>query len=203
MCPSARALSIKENMKIKRIKNLFRFPFPSFSNEVRRNGQALIEIIVLLPMLVIIISVIVWFSRLLLTRQQLLTAARYGTDMIMHTPMEAADIRQEIKNYLTHKGPDVQGRVLNPSKLTDDKIKIEINRFSKIGPEDAITAMMLVNLMNYKTSYVEIYYPFKLPTMFKAFSSYIPNAGELPGEIYISARSEVIAGTGCKSDIHD
>ena len=177
--------------------------FFAHPNEAGPGGQALIEIILLLPMLVIIISIIVWFSRLLLTRQQLLTAARYGTDMIMHTPMEASDIRQEIKNYLAHKAPDVQGRVLNLSKLTDERIKIEINRFSRIGPDDAITAMMLVNLMNYKMSYVEIYYPFKLPTIFKAFSSYIPNAGELPGEIYISARSEVIAGTGCKSNIHD
>ena len=80
-----------------------------------KKAQALIEVVLILPMLCILMSMITWFTRLVLTRQMLLTAARYGTDMIYYTEMTEEEIRQEIKNYLTDK--KIEGRRLNPGHI--------------------------------------------------------------------------------------
>lgn len=180
-----------KNSKFK-IEKLFSSRFTLHAS--RSKGQALVENILLLPILCIMISMIVWFSRLVITRQQILTAARYGTDMIVYTKMDESEIRQEIKNYLTDQ--NIEGRRLNPAKLPDDKIKIDIYRYPKTTVINASAPV------NFTTSSVEIYYEFGVPTIFKAWSSYISNAGELPEKIYMSGRSEVLAGTGCKGDNH-
>ncbi|MFA5779229.1 MAG: TadE family protein [Elusimicrobiota bacterium] len=187
------------------IKKLFTIHYSLFTPPLRAGagftaskGQALVENILFLPILCIIISMIVWFSRILITRQQLVTAARYGTDMIVYTKMDASEIRQEIKNYLTDK--NIEGRRLNPAKLPDDKIKIIgiENRFSKINETNAIRVDLITNK---NTSAVEVYYEFGVPTIFSAWASYI-SGGALPEKIYVSGRSEVLAGTGCKGDNH-
>jgi len=156
----------------------------------KRKAQALIEVVLILPMLCILMSMITWFTRLVLTRQMLLTAARYGTDMIYYTDMNEDQIRQEIRNYLTDK--KIEGRKLNSEKLPDDHIKIHIYRYPTVTPFNVWQPI------NFETSWVEIYYEFGVPSIFTAFSRYIGNAGDLPDKIVISARSEVLAGTGAK-----
>lgn len=167
-----------------------------------KKGQALIEVVLLLPVLVILMSMITWFTRLVLTRQMLLTAARYGTDMIYYTERDADSIKQEIRNYLTDK--NIEGRKLRADKLPDDHIKIQIShggeRFpdvTKMTTPEAV-AQFIPLATNKDTSWVEIYYEFEVPSIFTAFSSYIGDAGEMPDKIVISARSEVLAGTGAK-----
>jgi len=159
-----------------------------------RRGQSLIEVVLLLPVLVILMSMVTWFGRIVLTRQMLLTAARYGTDMIYYTDMDASAIKQEIRNYLTDKS--VEGRRLRKEKLTDDKINVKINRAPTLSPLVFPNAAQILDFS--KTSYVEVSYEFGVPTIFTAFSSYISNPGELPDSIVVSARSEVLAGTGAK-----
>jgi len=158
-----------------------------------KSGQALIEIILLLPLLVIMMSVITWYTRLLLTRQMLLTAARYGTDMLYYSPQaDAGFVENWIKTYLAD--PGIEGR-----RLVKDKIKVKIidNRPGPVTPFNAMTPINPFNLHNEATT-VEVYYEFGMPTIFTAFSSYIPNKGELPDKITISARSAVLAGTMAK-----
>lgn len=162
-------------------------------NSSRRKGQSLVENILLLPILCIMILMIVWFSRLVITRQQLLTAARYGTDMIVHTKMDEDEIRREIKNYLTDK--NIEGRLLNPAKLADDRIKIGIYRYPKT------TVINAYEPVDFTASSAEVYYEFGVPTIFSAWANYI-SGGNLPDKIYVSGRSEVLAGTGCKGDNH-
>jgi hypothetical protein len=52
------------------------------------------------------------------------------------------------------------------------------------------------------TSYVEIYYKFDVPGIFNAMGEYLPGPAKMPSVITVSARSEVLAGTGCKGANH-
>jgi hypothetical protein len=172
-----------------------------------RRGQALIESVLVIPLLLIIFTAIFWFSRVVLTRQQLLTAARYGTDMIAYTDMNEDQIRREIRTYLCD--PGTEGRTLDSSQLPDKNIRIVIDRY--MLPE-----MGFYNLSGYAklarmldeiavplkhTSSVEIYYSIPLPRMFSLWGEYLPGA-EAPRSITLSARSEVLAGTGCHNQHH-
>ena len=159
-------------------------------------GQAMIEMVVLFPILVILASMITWWGRLTITKQQLLSAARYGTDLIYYTsdtssPFTEQDVQDDIINYLTDK--QNEGRKLNPEKL---QIKVKINRPAKVNPFNAMMPINPFTLAD-EASYVEVYYKFSLPTIFKAFSQFLGSAN-LPDEITISARSAVLAGTGAK-----
>jgi len=168
-----------------------------------KNGQALVESILLIPALAMIVFAIVWFSRVLITKQQILTAARYGTDLILYTNLDEGEIKQEIRNYLSHRW--IRGRKLDPGKLQDQNIRIKIDKFSlpEFTIEDyymplkfvkeigAATETLLKPLEH--TSYVEIYYEYDIPGIFYLASK---------RNFTVSARSEVIAGTGCPGDIH-
>jgi hypothetical protein len=150
-----------------------------------------------------IVFAIVWFSRILLTRQQLLSAARYGTDLIVYTSLSEDEVRQEIRNYLSHRW--IEGRKLDAELLTDNRIKVKIDKFElpQFTMADYLVptgfALRMESVMNIlafpqnHTSSVEIYYEFPMPALFHLFTR---------RTIHISARSEVIAGTGCPADIH-
>ena len=93
-----------------------------------QEGQSLVEAVFLAPILMMIIIAIGWFSRVLVTRQQLLMAARYGTDMIAYTNLNGNLIRRELQDYLSHRLN--AGRKLDPSKLPDENIMITIEDFT-------------------------------------------------------------------------
>ncbi|MBN1622111.1 MAG: pilus assembly protein [Endomicrobiales bacterium] len=172
------------------------------NNKFKSNhGQALIETVIVLPVLLMIIIAIVWFSRIVLTKQQLLSAARYGTDLIVYTDFNENQIKQEIRNYLTHRLN--QGRKLDPEKLTNEDIVVVIRKFHfpeflKLENILDITDMLsdMKNFINglllpwNDTSYVEIRYGFEIPRALSFLSS--------DDKFYVSARSEVLAGTGCE-----
>ena len=164
-------------------------------------GQALIESILILPVLVVVISAVFWFARVVIARQQLLMAARYGTDMIAYTRLDEEQIKEEITNYLCDR--DIEGRKLDPVKLNINIVKKEfpeidldikevLYRPDKLG-------RMLYGILNplEDTSYVEVGYEFDIPGIFSAWSPYIGGEG-FAGNMQISARSEVLAGTGSK-----
>src|SRR3989339_755044 len=152
-------------------------------NEKLRNnqrGQALIENALLIPIIVIIITMIFWFARILLTRQQLLMAARYGTDMIYYTHMDEAQIRGEIRDYLC--GESNLGRKLDPDKLTDDRIRIKIYRHGK-----GELRVFAPNEVKDKASSVELFYEFDTPLLFSAWDNYLPGP-KLRDTFTVSAR---------------
>lgn len=131
---------------------------------MKKNGQAIIETVLFLPLFIIILLAITWYSRIFITRQQLLLAARYGTDLIVHANFTEQDIRTEIMNFLTDK--NIKGR-----KLESDKVKIKIE-IGNVPPPPSF---------NPPTSYVEVYYKFELPVWFGTDSKF-----------WVSARSEVL-----------
>jgi hypothetical protein len=159
----------------------------------------MIEGVFLLPIIVMIVIAIAWFSRVLITRQQLLIAARYGTDLISSTTLNEQEIRREVKTFLTHHW--IKGRRLDPEKLTDERIRVVIKDFPVISIsckdmilKPAILAKLVDQTLRplQNTSYVELAYDFDVPFPFKAASK----------TLRVSARSEVLSGTGCKSRIH-
>jgi hypothetical protein len=158
-----------------------------------RKGQALIEIILLLPLLVIIMSMITWYTRVLLTKQMLLTSARYGTDMMYYSRKNefgADKVEHWIKIYLSDSG--IEGR-----RLVESKIKVKVTDKRPDGVVTAFNAGQPINPfgLHNEASVVEVAYELSMPTIFTAFSAYIPNAGELPNSITVAARSAVLAGT--------
>jgi len=168
-----------------------------------RKGQALVESLLLIPALAMIVFAIVWFSRLAITRQQLLSAARYGTDLILFTDLSDNEIRQELRNYLSHRWN--KGRRLDPQKLGDENIVVKIDNFELpgFGMADYFFPLAFALKMEkplkklafplQHTSYVEIYYQFNTPGIFAFLGK---------RHIFVSARSEVIAKTGCPGNNH-
>lgn len=153
------------------------------------SGQALVENVLIVTTIAMIVFAIGWFARILITKQQLIMAARYGTDLISYSELNENEIREEIRDYLC--GEEGGGRKLDPAKLSDDKIKIKISR-----ENDNVFDSFPFGIVKYFgfeslkdiTSYVEIYYEYRLPVVFAAVGN----------KLYVSGRSEVIAGTGCK-----
>jgi len=162
----------------------------------------MVETIFLIPLIIFLLSAGFWFARILLTRQQLATAARYGTDMILYTRLNPSQIRREIRNYLCDK--DIEGRRLDASCLPDENIHVRIEDFSLpdftgirdfLAPEkfNAVlrAAQQLVSPET-NTSFVQIRYEVKTPGIL----------AEWMKSVTVSGTSEVLAGTGCRSGIH-
>ncbi|MCL2144862.1 MAG: pilus assembly protein [Endomicrobia bacterium] len=181
-----------------------------------KKGQALVELALIAPLIVFFLFTIMWFGRLMLTWQQLVGAARYGTDLIAYTPYNEAEIKADIINYLCN--PNNIGRTLDPDALGGDNIKIKISRFSTIdftildfGDKDEASFDSFIksfNPMHYldmvKTTFdffiesvspdmscVEISYKYKVPPILLAVPGNI-----LPESFTIKVKSEVLAGTG-------
>src|SRR3989339_2037958 len=93
----------------------------------KSRAQTILETIMAVPILLIIIAMIFWFSRILLTRQQLQMAARYGTDLMVYTDMNEAQISKELQDYLCTS--ESGGRVLEKDKIM---IRLHIDRFPEI-----------------------------------------------------------------------
>ena len=85
-----------------------------------KKGQAFTEAIFIFPIIIVLIFSVVWFARVLLTWQQLVSATRYGTDMIANTTLSGEDIKKDIKNYLTNKM--IEGRRLDTDKIKDNYV---------------------------------------------------------------------------------
>ena len=77
---------------------------------MNNKGQAFTEAVFILPIIFVMIVSVFWFGKICLTWQQLVSAARYGTDMIANTPLNQKEIKKDIENYLTHHF--IKGRLL-------------------------------------------------------------------------------------------
>ncbi|MDR3256571.1 MAG: pilus assembly protein [Endomicrobium sp.] len=160
-------------------------------------GQALVEAALIVPLIVFFLFTIVLFARIMLTWQQISTAARYGTDLIAYTPFSEKYIREDIKDYLCNAR--TIGRTLDPEKLD---IIIEINDYESMKYDlsitdiSSITSFNPVNILNTitgltpvltKKSFVEIKYSYKIPAILKIIGK---------ENIEIKTRSEILSGTG-------
>jgi len=172
---------------------LWKFSTDMKNNSRNINGQAMAENLLLIPLLIIVIMMLFWFARMVITRQQLLSAARLGTDLILYSGLNQDQIRQEIRDYLC--GNDVEGRKLDSSKFSDDKIIINNRSYGKITTFSANA----YKIPNYDTSTVDIYYDLNVPPLVNVWGKWF--GGSWGKQSFrIRAHSEVIAGTGCNGD---
>jgi hypothetical protein len=158
----------------------------------KSNGQALVEATLITPLIIVFLFMIVWFARIMLTWQQISTAARYGTDLIAYTPFSQKYIEGDIKDYLCN--PNTVGRTLDRQKLD---VKIEINDYKPVKYDGSITNLknIVAGSSNFeglipafsKKSFVEIKYSYKIPSILKIIGKDV---------IEIKARSEVLSGSG-------
>jgi hypothetical protein len=170
----------------------------AFLKFVRQSrGQALVEAALIAPLVIIFLSTILWFARIMLTWQQISTAVRYGADLIAYTPFSVKYLKDDITDYLCAK--NTIGRTLDPQKLnikieTNDyeplKYDFDITNFSKFAILKPIT--LFNSLKSFapglsKKSFVEITYSYSIPNMFKVLGR---------DSIKITARASVLSGSG-------
>lgn len=159
-----------------------------------KKGQAFTEAVFILPIIVVLIFSVVWFARVLLTWQQLISATRYGTDIIANTNLSSDDIKKDIKNYLTNKM--IEGR-----RLDIDKIK-EIN----VDIKDYQTISFNITDLSKISNFVQgLFVPTnELSTVSISYSYELPRIMNIIGveEFTIKTKLSVLAGSGCKNNIH-
>ncbi|MDR0977432.1 MAG: pilus assembly protein [Endomicrobium sp.] len=161
------------------------------------DGQALVEAALIAPLILLFLFAVLWFAQIMLTWQQISSAARYGADLIAYTPFSARYIESDIRDYLCNT--ETVGRIIDPKKLT---IKIEINDYNHIGCDFDIktllsfTALRSANLLGIlktfidgfsKKSFIEITYTCNIPGIFKITGK---------KDIKLTARAAVLSGTG-------
>jgi hypothetical protein len=163
------------------LQNIFKFS----------KGQALIEAALITPLLAIFLIVIIWFAKVALTYQQLIGAARYGTDLIANTPFSKEYIERDIKDYLCNK--NTIGRILNPDKLN---IEVVINDFPSINAEMSIDSIAkipdLITIVSQfspikQMSYVELTYSYQYPAILRRLGA---------DTVDLKIRNEVLSGNG-------
>lgn len=152
-------------------------------NRRQEKGQSLIECVLFFPIIGLLCVMISWWSDIYLSKLQLIAGARYGTDLIYNCPQfSATDVKNEVTNMICRQSANDKGRRL----LEDDiKIVVSINRFPKITATNAVDVSLITNK---DTCSVGIWYEIHLCPWLK---NIIGKDG-----ITISARSEVLAGTG-------
>ncbi len=157
-------------------------------------GQAFTEAVFIFPVIVVLIFSVVWFARVLLTWQQLISATRYGTDMIVNTNLSSDDIKKDIENYLTHRM--IEGRRLDIDKIKD--ITVDIKEYNSISYN-------ITNLSNISNIVQGLFIPAnELSIVSISYSYELPKIMNIVGmkEFTIKTKSSVLAGSGCKNNIH-
>ncbi|MBO7612170.1 MAG: pilus assembly protein [Elusimicrobia bacterium] len=160
-----------------------------------KKGQAFTEALFIFPILIVLIFSVVWFARVLLTWQQLVSATRYGTDMIANTTLSDEDIKKDIKNYLTNKM--IEGRRLDTDKIKD--ITVDIKDYSTIDYNN------ITDLSNISSFVQGLFIPSnELSTVSISYSYDLPKIMNVVGmdEFIIKTKLSVLAGSGCKNKIH-
>jgi hypothetical protein len=165
-----------------------------FNRLKQSKGQALIEAALIAPLIIFFLFTVIWFARVALTWQQLVSAARYGSDMLAYTPFSEEDIKKHIESYLCSKM--TIGRALDKNKL---EIEVKANDFpgadysldlaniSEFNPLDIVTQMTKFLDWDADKSYVELKYKFDIPPILRI-------GGQSGFEIKM--RSEVLSGDG-------
>ncbi|MDR0617827.1 MAG: pilus assembly protein [Endomicrobium sp.] len=140
-------------------------------------GQALVEAALISPLIVVFLFSIVWFASLMLSWQQIVTATKYGVDLIAYTDFDKKYIENDIKDYLCNTR--TLGRILDLNRLN---VVVQINDYK---PNDNVLdcSKWLVP----KKSFVEITYSYKIPKVLKVIGK---------ENININSKLEVLSGAG-------
>ena len=165
---------------------------------MNNKGQAFTEAVFILPIICVMIICVFWFGKVCLTWQQLVSAARYGTDMVANTPLNQKEIKKDIENYLTHHF--IKGRLLDKSKLKEITVEIndapvtkfDITDFTNIF-SDAVNLANNVAAFSVKPSVVRITYSYDMPKIFQI-------AGNKTFDLTVESR--ILSGSGCPNKIH-
>ena len=159
-----------------------------------KKGQAFTEAIFIFPIIVVLIFSVVWFAKVLLTWQQLVSATRYGTDMIVNTNLSCEDIKKDIQNYLTNKM--IEGRRLDINKIKDIYVDIKDYNGMSYNLTDLSTVSNIVQGLFVPAN--------ELSTVSISYSYELPKIMNIVGmeEFTIKTKLFVLAGSGCKNNIH-
>jgi hypothetical protein len=118
--------------------------------------------------------------------------------LIYYTTLDTEQVKSEVLDYLC--GKNLKGRVI---KIPIEQIDVHIDRFPKIRGVSITGDGSIFNIVDkyFKpeehTSYVEIKYKKNVPNIISMLNSFFFVTGQqLPKDITVSARSEVLAGTG-------
>lgn len=157
-------------------------------------GQAFTEGIFIFPVIIVLVFSVVWFAHLLLTWQQLISATRYGTDMIANTSLKKEDIKKDIENYLTHRM--IVGRRLDISKIKEININIVDYAVTDINFLDVNFLFNVARSLFFPST--------ELSSVSIVYSYDLPQIMHLVGmkEIDIKTKLFVLTGSGCKNTIH-
>ncbi|MFC1546829.1 TadE/TadG family type IV pilus assembly protein [bacterium] len=148
-----------------------------FKKVKTEKGQAIVETLFFIPIFVLVSAMLFWAVDFTITRQQLVSAARYGTDILYYTNLDTETVKTKIKKYLID--PKISGRKLYSDRIRD--IDIKDNRSGSI--------------LNIKTSEVQIKYAVKIPQLFLPMIRVMGQvSNRIPKEIIIKGRSAVLAG---------
>ena len=158
-------------------------------------GQAFVEVAFVFPIMVVLIFSVVWFARILLTWQQLVSATRYGTDMILNTNLSASDIKKDIENYLTHKM--IEGRRLDIKRIKE--INVDIKDFQSLGLDNILDLNSISNFVDgmfvssNDLSTVSITYSYDVPKILNFIGK---------KEFEVKTKLSVLADSGCENKRH-
>ena len=150
--------------------------------------QTLVEAALIAPLIVVFLFAVVWFASLMLTWQQILTATKYGIDLITYTNFDRKYIENDIKNYLCDA--KTLGRILDLNRLI---VTVEINDYKPVDIDfikpdiTSFSSLDIVKGLIPKNSFVEIIYSYKIPKILKVIGR---------GNIKIKSKLEVLSGTG-------
>ncbi|MFH1714637.1 MAG: TadE family protein [Elusimicrobiota bacterium] len=156
---------------------------------VNDKGQAIVETVIFIPILIMLVSMIFWAINVVLTKQQLVSAARFGTDMIYYTEMGEETIKEEIVNYLCGEpgesnNNEDEDREAVGRKLDTEKIQEIIINIDRSG-----------GLLNLGLSKVSIKYVIDVPKVFTVMAKAIrAQTEDDPEGIIIEGKSAILAG---------
>ena len=114
--------------------------------------------------------------------------------MIVNTNLSSDDIKKDIENYLTHRM--IEGRRLDIDKIKD--ITVDIKDYNGISYN-------ITNLSNISNIVQGLFIPAnELSIVSISYSYELPKIMNIVGmkEFTIKTKSSVLAGSGCKNNIH-
>jgi len=91
-------------------------------------GQALVESVLIVPILAMLVGGIMLFSIIFISQCRLLMAARYGVWLIVHANYSAPKVAVEVKDFLANGKPS----------LRRDRISVEVHVRALFSPSEVI-----------------------------------------------------------------
>lgn len=88
---------------------------------MKERGQALLESLPLIPLLILFLCSVILFTQMFLIRQKLLIAARFGAFLYSAGRSTAAETERQMRSYLTQP----------PLALAQNRLQVEVGRLQQ------------------------------------------------------------------------